>query len=53
MIKSVGLNLALIIEEDSNLTTLWKNNISRLYSPRVTLVNPKIITLGKRESGRG
>ena len=43
MIKSVELDLALIIGVDFNLTTLQKNNISRLYSPRVTPVNPKII----------
>ena len=46
IIKSVGLNLALIIGEDSNLTTLRKDNICRLYSPRATLVNPRII-MGK------
>jgi hypothetical protein len=43
IIKSVGLDLALIIGVDFNLTTLRKDNASRLYSPRVTLVNPKII----------
>jgi len=43
IIKSVGLDLALIIGVDSDLTTLRKNNTSRPYSPRVTLVNPKII----------
>ena len=43
IIKSIGLDLALIIEADSNLTTLWKDNASRPYSPRVILVNPKII----------
>jgi len=43
IIKSVGLDLALKIRADSNLTALQKNHISRLYSPRVTLVNPKII----------
>jgi len=46
IIKSVGLNLALIIEEDFNLTTLRKDNISRPYSPRAMLVNPRII-IGK------
>jgi len=46
MIKSIGLNLALIIGEDSNLTALRKDNISRLRSPKATLVNPKII-IGK------
>jgi hypothetical protein len=45
-IKSVGLDLALIIGADSNLTTLRKNNVSRPYSPRVTLVSPRII-IGK------
>ena len=43
IIKSVGLDLALIIEVDFNLTTLRKDNASRPCSPRVTLVNPKII----------
>jgi len=43
VVKSVGLDLALIIGVDSNLTTLRKDNISRPYSPRATLVNPKII----------
>ena len=43
IIKSVGLDLALIIGVDSNLTTLRKDNISRPYSPRAMLVNPKII----------
>ena len=43
IVKSVGLDLALIIGVDSNLTTLRKDNVSGLYSPRVTLVNPKII----------
>ena len=42
-IKSVGLDLALIIGADSDLTTLLKDNASRLRSPRVTRVNPKII----------
>ena len=41
--RSIGLDLALIIKVNSNLTTLWKDNMSRLYSPKVTLVNPKII----------
>ena len=45
-IKSVGLNLALIIGEDFNLTTLRKNNASRLRSPKVILVNPRMI-MGK------
>ena len=43
MIKSVELDLALIIGADYNLTALKKDNISRPYSPRVMLVNPKII----------
>ena len=42
-IKSVGLDLALIIGTDSNLIALQKDNASRPYSPRVILVNPKII----------
>jgi hypothetical protein len=46
MIKSIGLNLALIIGVDSDLTILRKDNISRPYSPRVTLVSPRII-IGK------
>ena len=43
IIKSVGLDLALIIGVDSNLTALQKDNVSRPRSPRVTLVNSKII----------
>ena len=43
IIKSIRLDLALIIGADSNLTTLQKDNISRPYSPKVILVNPKII----------
>ena len=43
IIKSIGLDLTLIIGVNSNLTTLQKNNISRLCSPRATLVNSKII----------
>ena len=43
IIKSVGLDLALIIGADSNLTALRKNNVSRPRGPRVMLVNPKII----------
>jgi len=43
IIKSVGLDLALIIGADFDLTTLWKDNVSRRCSSRVTLVNPKII----------
>ena len=56
IIKSVGLDLALIIGADSNLTTLRKNNISRPRSPRVMLVNPKIIIskdlIRRRGTGR-
>ena len=43
MIKSVELDLALIKGADPNLTTLRKDNASRLYNPRATLVNPRII----------
>jgi hypothetical protein len=43
IIKSVGLDLTLIIGADFNLITLQKNNVSRIYSPKVTLVSPKII----------
>jgi len=43
IIKSVELDLALIKGADFNLTTLWKDNISRLCNPKVMLVNPKII----------
>jgi hypothetical protein len=43
MIKSVGLDLALIIGADFNLTALRKDNVSRLRSPRAILVNPKMI----------
>jgi hypothetical protein len=43
IIKSVGLDLALIIGVDSNLTILQKDNVSRPYSPRVMLVSPRII----------
>ena len=42
-IKSVGLDLALIIGADSDLTTLLKDNASRLRSPKVMRINPKII----------
>jgi hypothetical protein len=41
--KSVGLDLALIIGVDSNLTILRKDNISRPHSPRATLVSPRMI----------
>jgi len=43
IIKSVELDLALIKGADPNLTTLQKDNASRLYNPRATLVNPRII----------
>jgi len=56
IIKSVGLDLALIIGADSNLTTLWKDNVSRPCGPRVMLVNPKIIIskdlIRRRGTGR-
>jgi len=42
-IKSVELDLALIKGADPNLTTLRKDNASRLYNPKATLVNPRII----------
>jgi len=42
-IKSVELDLALIKGADSDLTTLRKDNVSRLCNPRATLVNPRII----------
>ena len=41
--RSVGLDLALIIGADSNLTTLRKDNVSRLCSPRAMLVNSRMI----------
>ena len=43
IIKSVGLDLALTTGVDSDLITLQKDNVSRLYSPRATLISPKII----------
>jgi len=43
MIKSVELDLALIKGADPNLTTLRKDNASRLRNPRATLVNPRMI----------
>ena len=46
MIKNIGLDLALITGANSDLTTLWKNNISRLYSLKVILVSPRLI-IGK------
>jgi len=56
MIKSIGLDLALIIGVDSNLPALQKDNASRPYSPKATLVNPKIIIgrdlIRKRGTGR-
>jgi len=42
-IKSVELDLALTKGADPDLTTLQKDNASRLRNPRATLVNPKII----------
>jgi hypothetical protein len=44
--KSIRLDLASIIGVDSNPTTLWKDNVSRLCSPKVTLVSPRMI-MGK------
>jgi hypothetical protein len=41
IIKSVGLDLALIIGVNFNLITLQKDNTSRLYSLKVTLVSFK------------
>ena len=46
IIKNIELDLTLIIKADFNPTTLQKNNISRLYSPKVMLVSPKLI-MGK------
>ena len=46
IIKSVGLDLALIIGVDSNLTALRKDNVSRPYGPRAMLVNSRIIIVG-------
>ena len=43
IIKSVELDLALTKGADSDLTTLQKDNVSRLYNPRVMLVNSRII----------
>ena len=43
---TIGLDLALIIGANSNLTTLRKDNVSRPYSSRITLVSPRII-IGK------
>ena len=44
--KSVGLDLASITGADSDLITLRKDNVSRLCSPRVTLVSLKM-AIGK------
>jgi len=41
-IKSIRLDLALIIGADSNLTALRKDNVSRLRSPKAMLVSPKM-----------
>ena len=46
IIKSIKLDLALIIGADFNLTTLRKDNISRCYGLKATLVRFKII-IGK------
>jgi len=43
MIKSVELDLALIKGADPDLTTLQKDNVSKLRNLRATLVNPRII----------
>ena len=43
IIKSIKLDLVLIIGADFNPTTLWKDNMSRLYSPKPTLVNFRMI----------
>jgi len=43
IIKSVKLDLALIIGVKINLTILWKDNINKLYSFKVMLVSFKII----------
>ena len=45
IIKSVGLDLALIIGVDSDLTALLQDHASRTRSPRALLVDPKIIIL--------
>jgi len=42
-IKSVGLDLVLIIGTDSALTILRKDNISKLYSPKAILVSFRMI----------
>jgi len=46
IIKSVRLDLALIIGADSNLIALWKDNASRFRSFRAILVSFRII-MGK------
>jgi len=46
MIKSIGLDLNSTIKADSNLITLWEDNISSLCSFKVILVNPRI-TMGR------
>jgi len=43
IMKSVELDLALTKGADPDLTTLRKDNTSRLHNPRVILVNPRII----------
>jgi hypothetical protein len=46
IMKSIGLDLASIIGADFDLTTLWKDNVSRLCSFKVTLVSLRM-TMGK------
>ena len=46
IIKSVGLDLALIIGADPDPTTLREDNVSRPRSPRATLVNPRTTMVG-------
>ena len=41
--KSIGLDLASLIRVDFNLTTLRKDNVSRFYNPKATLVSFRII----------
>jgi hypothetical protein len=43
MIKSIRLDLALIIGVDFNPIILWKDNVSRLYSLKVILVSSRMI----------
>jgi len=46
MMKSIGLDLALMIGVDFNLTTLRKDNVSKFYSFKLTLVSPRM-TIGR------